>query len=479
MVASPTVVDAPRSKGRRWLWRGLLAIVVVLVLGAIAALVAVRVAFSGHALASRVCAQLNADMRGRVRIASIDWPMSALPRVVRGGWVPVTLHDVELRDADGIVVFRSARMSAELDAHAVMFGAHDLIARHVVIDGGDVRLRQVPASIPLFAGDTTISLLAAFESPTRRTGATASASRGPRIDVRDADARSVALTIETENLGRIDVARVSTHGALFYDPRRATPLLTYAVAPMTTGGTWRIREQTIAIERLDIRELVETASDARFALLATLERGVTIDATIVGPLDEDPRIDATIRGLAYDDGRTPSLHVAVAPVHVVHDLATGEGHLDELVARGAGGSVRTTARWSGGVAGTLPTQLTGDFAIVEPLDAGPWLRRDAIRELGRHVSGSLDLALDRADGVAKLTVSSPILRTERLTVDRGTLAVDGSHRVRVENLRFRVPGLAAAYDCTGDLGPPLSLDCTGLWKGDGRVLMRLSELDPW
>src|SRR5690349_24651125 len=131
MVATPTVVDAPRSNRRRWLWRGALAIVLVLALGAIAALITVRVAFSGHALASRVCAQLNADMRGRVTIASIDWPVTAMTRVIGGGWVPVTLRDVEVRDADGVIVFRSARVGAELDAHAVLFAPHDVVARHV------------------------------------------------------------------------------------------------------------------------------------------------------------------------------------------------------------------------------------------------------------------------------------------------------------------------------------------------------------
>jgi hypothetical protein len=479
MVASPTVVDAPRSNRRRWLWRGLLAVLVVLLLAALAALITVRVAFSGRALASRVCAQLNADMRGRVAIASIDWPLSSMTRVIGGGWVPVTLHDVEVRDADGVVVFRSARVHAELDAHAVMFDAHDVIARHVVVDGGDVRLRQVPAPVPLFDGDTTISLLAAFESPVRRIGASAQQPHGPRIDVRDADVRSLALTIDTENLGRVAMARVSTRGSLFYNPRLAVPLLTYTVAPVTTGGTLTIRDQTIAIERLDVRELVQDARDARFVLAATFERGVTVDATIVGPLDQDPHIDATIRGVAYDDGSSPPLRVTVDPVHVVHDLATGEGHVDEIVTRGASGSVRTTARWSGGVAGTLPTELAGDIAIAEPLDAKPWLSPQAVRELGRYVRGSVHLALDRAHGDGALRIGSPDLRTERLTVNAGTLVLDGSRRARIDNLHYAVPGLQGSYDCAVDLRPPYGLECTGPWKGDARVLLRLRELDTW
>ena len=50
-------------------------------------------------LAREVETRLNARMRGRLEIGSIEWPLRSLPSLLVGGDVPLTLHDVAVYDA--------------------------------------------------------------------------------------------------------------------------------------------------------------------------------------------------------------------------------------------------------------------------------------------------------------------------------------------------------------------------------------------
>lgn len=76
-----------------------------------------------------------------------------LPTVVRGGWVPVVLRNVQVTDADGLVVLRAATVRAEIDVHRVLGEHHDVVARRVVVSSGDVIVREVPARAPRYAAD--------------------------------------------------------------------------------------------------------------------------------------------------------------------------------------------------------------------------------------------------------------------------------------------------------------------------------------
>jgi hypothetical protein len=53
-----------------------------------------RVKLEGPDLGDKLASLLNKRMRGRIAIESIEWPTSALKKVVTGGWVPVTIETI-------------------------------------------------------------------------------------------------------------------------------------------------------------------------------------------------------------------------------------------------------------------------------------------------------------------------------------------------------------------------------------------------
>ena len=95
----------------------------------VAAVVVLRVFFNGAPLADLVASKLNEGIRGRVSVESIEWPLSSAPRFLVGGYVPLELRGVEVRDEFGDVVLAARRVTAELDVHPAMFGRHDLHVR--------------------------------------------------------------------------------------------------------------------------------------------------------------------------------------------------------------------------------------------------------------------------------------------------------------------------------------------------------------
>src|SRR5882724_1063262 len=85
--------SAPRRR-RRWIIViGVAA--VLLVSGAFAVL---RVQFEGASLGDNIASILNKRMRGRIEIGSIEWSTASLKKILTGGWVPLTLHDVRVWD---------------------------------------------------------------------------------------------------------------------------------------------------------------------------------------------------------------------------------------------------------------------------------------------------------------------------------------------------------------------------------------------
>lgn len=167
-------------------------------------LASLRVFLHGDELGDFVADLLNHKMRGRIEVGTIEWPMSAIPTAIRGGWVPVTARDVRVWDdcmqstegrarrtggggattspffiadlpcspddrrVDGLTprrkLLETAKVTAEIDIHALFFGNHDLVFRNIRVDGGEVLIEQSAEPYPLHDYDkTTISLVSAFQ----------------------------------------------------------------------------------------------------------------------------------------------------------------------------------------------------------------------------------------------------------------------------------------------------------------------------
>jgi hypothetical protein len=79
------------------------------------------------------------------KFESIEWSMSDLPKVVSGGWIGVTIHNLklyddggskhEINDANRQLVLEIEKATFELDAHSLLFGHHDFVIKDVVITG--------------------------------------------------------------------------------------------------------------------------------------------------------------------------------------------------------------------------------------------------------------------------------------------------------------------------------------------------------
>ena len=207
----------------------------MLVLGV--AFAVLRIKFEGPGLADKVASILNKRMRGRIEIGSIEWPTSALKAAVAGGWIPVTVHDVrvwddcalsaaipqgdpdEIRKGDPNedctpddrpdpdpkskrqprkLLLSTPLITGEIDAHAAMFGNHNLVVRNLWVHGGEALLEQTREPQPLHAYDRTIvSIVTAFY-PRLKAGFRAGlfADTAPPIfDLRDIHIENLDLSV--------------------------------------------------------------------------------------------------------------------------------------------------------------------------------------------------------------------------------------------------------------------------------------------
>lgn len=281
MLVSGRLVHArPTVRLRRWIAAISLGLFVLLA----SAVAVVRIHFEGPDLAENLCAMMNERMRGRIAISSIEWPMSSLPKVASGGWLPVTLRNVHIWDADGETVARTDRITAELDLHALMFGRHDFVLRKVRMHGGEVVLREVREPYPLHDYDSTVfSIIAAFygrRSAGFRAGVFAASS--PLWDLRDFEVQGVHLEIRakplndagTEYLFRSAVADVSAKGFLFMDPSDPLVPKMYVSMQLRGGegqvdlyygqakdGRWKPKgEYSFPVQSIDVRRLAQLPS---------------------------------------------------------------------------------------------------------------------------------------------------------------------------------------------------------------------------
>jgi hypothetical protein len=302
----------PRSHVRRWLV--ILALAVVLVAGGGLALL--RVKFHGPALAGTIEGLLNEQMRGEVRIGSVDWKTSDLTKVVTGGWIPFTLDDVDVYDGDGKHILHVERITCELDIHALMFGNHDFVLRNMVLDTGWGILEEIPEPYQLHAYDTkVISLFAAFyaeRKPGFHWGVVAGSP--PVFDVQDVELRDIDLTllfqvgtttdestgVTTRTHGLEMVAHdVDGSGFFYIDP--SDPLvpkvyfsiprdqpLTATTANLTIANRFRTRLEEVQLVRFAQLPTEwprhPIANDLEILFTAVTEQGATI--TVDGLLDD-------------------------------------------------------------------------------------------------------------------------------------------------------------------------------------------------
>jgi hypothetical protein len=206
---------------------------VLLVLGT--AFAVVRIELDGPRLGAKIASFLNKGRRGRIEIDSIEWPTSGLKAAITGGWVPVQLRGLrvwddcaladsnadpeELRTRDPNqdctpddkpdpdptskrkprkLLLRTELLTADIDVHAVMFGNHDIVLRHVVMHGGEALIEQTREPQPLHAYNKTIvSLVTAFY-PRLKAGFRAGlyADQAPPVfDLRDIHLEHVNITV--------------------------------------------------------------------------------------------------------------------------------------------------------------------------------------------------------------------------------------------------------------------------------------------
>jgi len=250
VIDSPARVktSAPRRR-RRWLV--IIGLAVVLVLSA--AFVVLRAKFEGADLADNIASILNKQMRGRIEIGSVEWSTSSLKTVVTGGWVPVTVRDVRVWDDCALsslgggdvgahlsgdpnqdctpddrpdpspsskrkprkLLLRTDLITVEIDIHAVMFGNHDFVFRHLWIHGGEALLEQTREPYPLHAYDhTLVSIMSAFYPRLKasfRAGIYAD-SPPPIFDLRDIHIAGLNLTL---NMAPYGVAAAGSTGYAF------------------------------------------------------------------------------------------------------------------------------------------------------------------------------------------------------------------------------------------------------------------------
>ena len=183
----------PAIRLRRWLVAAGLGL--VLFAGLLVAVLRIR--FEGPDLATTITDMMNRSMRGRIEAESVEWPMSGLGAVVRGGWIPLTIKNVKVWDDEHNLVLETPRLTAEIDIHALMFGHHDFVLRKIHVRGGRVLLREVAEPYKLHEYDKKVfSLLAAFYGR-RKAGfyVGISSSSKPVFDLRDFTVEDLDLEI--------------------------------------------------------------------------------------------------------------------------------------------------------------------------------------------------------------------------------------------------------------------------------------------
>lgn len=255
-----------RMSRRRWLVLIALAVVLVLSTG----VVVLRVKFHGKGAGDALAGMFNRDMRGRIEVDSIDWPTEALGTVVTGGWVPFTIQGVRIWDAEGKQIAKLDTIRGELDIHALLFGRHDLVFRHVVFQGGWVVVEEINEPYPLHDFDLKIvSIIAAFyaeRKPGYFLGVWAAAP--PIFDIRDFQIRDVELelrvgldserltpegTVARTHTTVMHAHHVDADGFLFIDPSDPlVPKFYFSLTPRAPSAEINVLDGEYRFELVDL-----------------------------------------------------------------------------------------------------------------------------------------------------------------------------------------------------------------------------------
>ncbi len=175
---------------------GVICVVLIVLMGT--AFAVLRVEFEGPSLGDNIASLLNKRMRGRISIGSVEWDSASLKTVIAGGWVPLRVKDVDVWDDCALSsppggefrttdpnedctpddhpdpdpaskrvprkkLIHARTVTAEVDIHALMFGNHDFVFRHVNVSNAEALLEQTREPYPLHAYDRTItSIISAF-----------------------------------------------------------------------------------------------------------------------------------------------------------------------------------------------------------------------------------------------------------------------------------------------------------------------------
>jgi autotransporter translocation and assembly factor TamB len=436
-------VDAKENRRRRWPWIAALTLGIVLGGGTLAA----RIFFHGPRLAGLVERTLNASIQGRVAVGSIEWPLSALPRVALGGPLPLVLRDVAVFDADGREVIAAERIELVLDSGAAILD-QDLLIDDIYIPKGRVLLKQIVEPQPKHEyDDHTISLTSAFRAKgAGRIGfrAGVGARPSPIFDLRSYRLDDVQLTAEFPGWRAVAEHIRVERGFLTFDGK--DPLagkLYYALSPKAPKATMTIGEgptaTVIDVTSLDVVHLrqipwgwpddpmpgtfeyvanVTTADGAKVALDGKIFQSFTdifggvhdlkVDVTEAGALASrltQGKVGGAKLALGFrlqGPGLAPEYRATVADLELRVPIAAGRPPLELTLPRLAAswndatrsGSIEDTTLHGAGGEVRLSATFTRrpdvadlDVEVTRPIELAPYLPPAVTRQLGGRLAG--------------------------------------------------------------------------------------------
>ena len=472
--------SAPRRR-RRWLV--IIGVAVVLILSA--AFAVLRVEFAGARLADNIASLLNKRMRGRISVGSIEWSTASLQKVVTGGWVPLTVRDVRIWDdcalssaatVEGAVpgsadpnvdctpdeqpdgdpasrrkprklLVRTDLLTVDIDIHALMFGNHDFVFRHVWIHGGEALLEQTREPYPMRAYDRTIvSIMGAFfprQTAGFRAGISAD-SPPPIFDLRDIHITALNLTLD---MAPYSVARPP--GAVGYGFTARLEGVDVDGGPDPTNTSYLYADAT---DPLSARFYFRLAVTAQRATVRINDEGPRSAFRI--PARADEALPLAQRTARYVLGLTEIRLDRLAQLPTGwsrHDFVANTLEID-LRARTVPCPTVAGAGPPGDGRGA-PLRLAGELSDYSdrPYD-GAWNLRLEAKNLGPTLTSCIEPTLggDQLDGTISLT--GPFVAPPAVGLDLTGIAINAQLSKTLEPLQLAVAELHGKIDLVNEEG---------------------------
>ena len=160
-----------QRKWRKWVRGIALALATFLIVGCIVAVIVARMFFHGANLAMFIEDRVNKKIRGRIEIGSVEWPLSQAHRAVTGGWVDVTIHDVEVWDYHGDLVGKTERLTGKVKGRDLLLFKDYVFKDLRMPDGGWVLIKEEFEPYPTYDHEiTVVTLISAFFPKVRPPG---------------------------------------------------------------------------------------------------------------------------------------------------------------------------------------------------------------------------------------------------------------------------------------------------------------------